>query len=152
VELLREVSVRPLDRCWNVGLTDTFAHVLVEDVEVLSLSRPFLSRANPASSWTVTKTRRAGRCECRSWPADSYPVFGSEHIDALPRNCIAQPRLEPGYARAVASPERVSGNGKRRTHCRLYEKSDPGRTHIQGVREIRTPRIKRDLAREPESP
>jgi hypothetical protein len=71
---------------------------------VLSLSRPFLSRANPASSWTVTKTRRAGRCECRSWPADSYPVFGSEHIDDLPRNCIAQPRLEPGYARAVASP------------------------------------------------
>ena len=52
----------------------------------------------------MTKTRRAGRCECRSWPADSYAVFGSEHIDALLRNCIAQPRFEPGYARAVASP------------------------------------------------
>ena len=32
------------------------------------------------------------------------------------------------------------------------KKSDPGRAHIQGVREIRTLRIKRDLAREPESP
>jgi MFS transporter, AAHS family, 4-hydroxybenzoate transporter len=28
-------------------------------------------------------TRRTGRCECRSWPGDSYAVFGSEHIDDL---------------------------------------------------------------------
>ena len=41
---------------------------------------------------------------------------------------------------------------KRRTRWRLYERSDPGRMHIQGVREIRTPRTKRDLAHEAESP
>ena len=44
-----------------IVLLDGFDTAAIGFIAVLSPSRPFLSRANSASSWTVTKTRRTGR-------------------------------------------------------------------------------------------
>jgi hypothetical protein len=73
-------------------------------------------------------------------------------LQISPVTVLKRPAQDRAIKPDSQNPRPLQGLSQGKLRPYGAQESDPGCAHIQRVREIRTPRIKRDLAREPESP